>query len=133
MALGRDARTRGARRTRYGVLSLSGIRRDQVVGRQSEEFRETRRFDRLAEEVGRVVVAADVSGCFAQLREFLVEHRTAVPRRRFGRPRAGRDAGSIATAWARLISAVAASSIAGCEPAHFAEFSAAGPAMKTSL
>src|SRR5258708_10454855 len=77
MALGRDARTGGARRTRYGVLSLSGIRRDQVVGRQSEEFRETRRFDQLAEEVGRVVVAAAVSGCFSQLCELLVEHRTA--------------------------------------------------------
>src|SRR6266404_6720355 len=53
------------------------IRSNHLVGRQGQEFGKGRGFDQLAEEPGRVVVTAAVSGGFAQFRELLVEDGTA--------------------------------------------------------
>ena len=71
MALGGYARTGGARRTRYGVLGNVGG--DHVVGGQSQEFGKGRGFDELAEQLGRVLVAAAVSRALAELLELFAE------------------------------------------------------------
>ena len=71
MALGGDARTGGARRTRYGILDNVGG--DHLVGGQSQEFREGRGFDEFAEQLGRVVAAAALSGALAELLELFPE------------------------------------------------------------
>lgn len=71
MALGGDARTGGARRTRYGVLADVGG--DHLVGEQSQEFGEGRGFDKFTEQLGCVVVTADVSRALAEFLEFRSE------------------------------------------------------------